>query len=138
MTTVSVIANLALDENMLEGIDVFLTDCERYGVPDSAELLDGGHVRVAGSQGDAVGPVSKGADSATVGAVREFVERAREAGFADDTELSYGHDLSVDLTVAAIEGCSCGDHVPATTPGPLNLLVIVHEGCANHSEPASK
>lgn len=115
----SSIITISPDTCTLGGIRGFLAQAARFGLPDTALLLDGGHVALAKDPENTV--MRHGLD---LRAVAIFCEKTRELD--DDTEVLYANDLSVDLVARSITPIGCGEHVGQT---PENLLVVVHPLC---------
>ncbi len=112
------IVTLSCNDDSLGSLRRFVADAEMFGVPDTLELLDGGHARVAGDQsaiGDAV---------VTLGDVKRYVAACEH--LMDDEVLLFGADVALDLPVELVSPIECGNH---RSPLPTNVVVTVHPEC---------
>jgi hypothetical protein len=112
------IVTLSCDDDSLGSLRRFVADAEMFGVPDTLELLDGGHARVAGDQSEI------GDTVVTLGDVKRYVA-AREH-LMDDEVLLFGADVALDLPVELVSPIECGNH---RSPLPTNVVVTVHSEC---------
>jgi hypothetical protein len=115
------IITLSPDTSTLSGLRDLLVMANRLGITTDTPLIDGGHVAPASDPAHTI--MNYGLD---LRAVVSFCEATEELD--GDTELLYGSDLAVDLTVLDVSTLSCGEHHGQE---PENILVTVHPTCAD-------
>lgn len=127
MPRLDAIVTIVADAVTLGDVKTFLDEAERYSLPPTAPLLDGGHTRVEGFEQEA-GEASGEEGASTLGSVRAWYEAARAAGIEDDASILVGGDtLAVDLLPLEVEAIGCGD-----CDEHDDVLVTVH-GCTRRT-----
>ena len=104
----------------LGGLRGLVAEAALLGLAPETQLLDGGHVHIAGTTGAALETIGN-----DLQALLTFLERA--AGLPDETAITHGADLAIDLPVLGVGRISCGEHVGAL---PENIIVTVNPSCA--------
>ena len=115
------IITLSPDTSTLSGLRDLLVMADRLGITSDTPLLDGGHVAPACDTAHTI--MNYGLD---LRAVVSFCEATCELD--GDTELLYGSDLAIDLTVLGVSTISCGEHLGQE---PENIMVTVQPTCSN-------
>lgn len=115
------IVTLTADSATLAGVRDLVTNADTFGIDETTELLDGGHIRI----GDE--PPLMDTYPPTLGGLRAWADA--HASNPGDCVVEYANDLSIDLDVHAVNPISCGEHLGAM---PDNVVVTVHPACRHH------
>ncbi len=129
LVTVSAIVTLAFNGNTLGELETWCDAIAEYGIDDTQQLLDGGHVQLV--ENYEIGPIMGTNRDATVADVRAFITRARANKASDSSALSPDTDLiAVDLPDPLIETFACGSHFGAE---PRAVMASAHPLCRDHT-----
>ena len=119
---IEAIVTIVTNGNTLNDVKVFLEQASRLSVSLETELLDGAHCFI-GSE-----PALMASHGTTLNDVSMWL--SEHDTFEGETVVSFGDELSVDVTVFNVEEIYCGDHIPPDEK--IGVVITTNSECNSH------